>query len=208
MIALADFRFLTPEEYLELEAQSPIKHEYIDGEIYAMAGTTDAHNTIALNLAFLIRNHLRGTGCSIYFADLKVRLEKLNRFYYPDLLVTCNSQDQETPTYKQFPKLIVEVLSDSTEAFDRGNKFHDYQTVESLEEYVLINTRYQRVEIFRRSLQTGWLFQTYTPSNATFSLHSLDLTIFFTDLYEDIDFTQENRNQDKNQASLDRENLL
>jgi Uma2 family endonuclease len=203
MIALPDFQFFTPEEYLELETQSPIKHEYIDGEIYAMAGTTDAHNTIAGNLFVLIRNHLRGTNCRAYFADLKVRLEKLNRFYYPDLLVTCNPQDQETPTYKQFPKLIVEILSDSTEAFDRGNKFHDYQTIESLEEYILVNTKYQRVEIFRRSPQTGWLFQTYTPTNATFFLHSLDLVISFTDLYEDIDFTQENKNQDENQASLD-----
>ena len=208
MIALADFQFLTPEEYLELETQSSIKHEYIDGEVCAMAGTTDAHNTIALNLAFLIRNHLRGTGCSIYFADLKVRLEKRNCFYYPDLLVTCNSQDQETPTHKRFPKLIVEVLSDSTEAFDRGDKFNDYQTLESLEEYILVNTKYQRVEIFRRSPQTGWLFQTYTPTNTTFFLHTLDLAISFTDLYEDINFTQENRNQDENQASLDRKDLL
>ena len=208
MIALADFQFLTPEEYLELETQSSIKHEYIDGEVCAMAGTTDAHNTIALNLAFLIRNHLRSTGCSIYFADLKVRLEKRNCFYYPDLLVTCNSQDQETPTHKRFPKLIVEVLSDSTEAFDRGDKFNDYQTLESLEEYILVNTKYQRVEIFRRSPQTGWLFQTYTPTNTTFFLHTLDLAISFTDLYEDINFTQENRNQDENQASLDRKDLL
>ena len=208
MIALANFQFLTPEEYLELETQSPIKHEYIDGEVCAMAGTTDAHNTIALNLAFLIRNHLRGTGCSVYFADLKVRLEKRNCFYYPDLLVTCNSQDQETPTHKRFPKLIVEVLSDSTEAFDRGDKFNDYQTLESLEEYILVNTKYQRVEIFRRSPQTGWLFQTYTPTNTTFFLHTLDLAISFTDLYEDINFTQENRNQDENQASLDRKDLL
>ena len=208
MIALADFQFLTPEEYLELETQSSIKHEYIDGEVCAMAGTTDAHNTIALNLAFLIRNHLRGTGCSIYFADLKVRLEKRNCFYYPDLLVTCNSQDQETPTHKRFPKLIVEVLSDSTEAFDRGDKFNDYQTLESLEEYILVNTKYQRVEIFRRSPQTGWLFQTYTPTNTTFFLHTLDLAISFTDLYEDINFTQENRNQNENQASLDRKDLL
>ena len=208
MIALANFQFLTPEEYLELETQSSIKHEYIDGEVCAMAGTTDAHNTIALNLAFLIRNHIRGTGCSIYFADLKVRLEKRNCFYYPDLLVTCNPQDQETPTHKRFPKLIVEVLSDSTEAFDRGDKFNDYQTLESLEEYILVNTKYQRVEIFRRSPQTGWLFQTYTPTNTTFFLHTLDLAISFTDLYEDINFTQENRNQDENQASLDRKDLL
>jgi Uma2 family endonuclease len=99
--------------------------------------------------------------------------------------VTCNHQDEETPTYKRFPKLIVEVLSDSTEAFDRGNKFNDYQTLDSLEEYILVNTKCERVEIFRRHPQTGWLFQTYTSIDATFPLHSLNLTAPFLDLYAD-----------------------
>lgn len=191
MIALADFQFLTPEEYLELETQSPSKHEYIDGEIYAMAGTTDVHNTIAGNLFVLIRNHLRGTNCRVYFADLKVRLEKRNCFYYPDLLVTCNPQDQETPTYKRFPKLIIEVLSDSTEAFDRGHKFHDYQTLETLEEYILVNTKYQRVEIFHRQPPTGWLLQTYTADNDNFSLQSLNLIVSLLDLYADANLEPE-----------------
>lgn len=85
MIALSDFYHLTPEEYLKLEETSPIKHEYIDGQAYAMAGTTDTHNTIAGNLYTLIRNHLRGTDCRVYFADIKAKIEKRNRFYYPDL---------------------------------------------------------------------------------------------------------------------------
>ncbi len=101
---------------------------YIDGQVYAMAGTTDTHNIIGLNFTFIIRNHLRGSGCRVYFADVKVRLEKRNHFYYPDIIVTCDDRDRETATYKSFPKLIIEVLSDSTEAFDRGDKFNDYQT--------------------------------------------------------------------------------
>ena len=147
MIASPNQFFLSPEEYLSYEEDSPFKHEYIDGEIYAMAGTTDTHNIIAGNLFSLIRNHLRGTDCRTFFADIKAKIESKNCFYYPDLLVTCNPNDRETSTYKCFPKLIIEVLSDSTEAFDRGDKFNDYQTLPSLEEYILVNSKHQRLEI-------------------------------------------------------------
>ena len=177
---------LTPEEYLELEAQSPIKHEYIDGEVYAMAGTTDTHNTIALNLATMIRRHLRGTDCRVYFADIKAQIEQRNCFYYPDLLVTCDPQDREISTYKRFPKLIIEVLSKKTEGFDRGDKFNDYQTLESLEEYVLVNTKHQRLEIFRRHPQGLWLYQSYSPTDGNIKLQSIDLTIAFEEIYEDV----------------------
>jgi Uma2 family endonuclease len=176
---------LTAEEYLQLEAQSPTKHEFMDGEIYDMAGASDAHVTIALNLATLLRNHLRGSGCRVYIADMKARIEAHNCFYYPDVMVTCNPQDQETPTYKRFPKLIVEVLSDSTEAFDRGDKFANYQTLASLEEYVLINTRHQRVECFRRNAEGLWVLQSYTPEANQFELHSVNFADTLAMLYED-----------------------
>ena len=184
MIALSNYNNLTPEEYLQFEEKSPIKHEYIEGQIYAMAGTTDTHNIIGLNFTFIIRNHLRGSDCRVYFADVKVRLEKRNHFYYPDIIVTCDDRDRETATYKSFPKLIVEVLSDSTEAFDRGDKFNDYQTLESLEEYVLVNSKHQRVETFRRGEQGLWIMQTYQEES--FSLQSINLTASFRDLYEDV----------------------
>ncbi|MBN3897942.1 MAG: Uma2 family endonuclease [Nostoc sp. NOS(2021)] len=187
MIAVSDSVFLTPEAYLQLEEKSNIKHEYIDGQVYAMAGTTDTHNTIGLNLALLIRNHLRGSDCRVYFADIKARIEKRNRFYYPDIIVTCDPKDRETPTYKRFYKLIIEVLSDSTEAFDRGDKFNDYQTIDSLEEYVLVNTKHQRVETFRRNDQGLWVLQTYTPDDQTFELQSIKLTAPFSDLYENVE---------------------
>lgn len=185
MIAASENQYINPEKYLEFEAKSPIKHEYMDGEIYAMAGTTDTHNTIAGNLFVTIRSHLRGTGCRVYIGDVKARLEQCNRFYYPDLLVTCDPQDRETSTYKRFPKLIVEVLSDSTEAFDRGDKFNNYQTLDSLEEYVLVNTRHQRVEIFRRNGEGGWIFHSYTPNHTSFPLSSINLTVSFAELYDE-----------------------
>ena len=177
---------LTPDEYLHLEAESPIKHEYINGYAYAMAGATDAHVTIALNLATMLRNHLRGTGCRVYIADMKARVEARNCFYYPDVMVTCDPRDVETATYKRFPKLIVEVLSASTEAFDRGDKFVSYQALDTLEEYVVINTRHQRLESFRRGSDGQWLLQYYTPSAEKFELESLQFSETLTALYEDV----------------------
>lgn len=141
---------LTPEEYLAFEEKSSAKHEYINGEVYAMSGGTDDHNTIAQNVQVALRAHLRGSNCRVYIGDVKAQLEARN-CYYPDVLVTCNPADRETPLYKRFPKLIVEVLSPSTEAFDRGDKFIDYRSFESLEEYVLIAPKHRRVEVFRRA---------------------------------------------------------
>ena len=174
MIALSESSSLTPEEYLEWEKQQDIKHEYRDGDIYAMAGVSDAHVTIALNIASLLRNHVRGSNCRVYISDMKARLEKFNRFYYPDVLVTCDARDQENNNYKCYPKLIIEVLSDSTEAFDRGDKFIDYQSLESFEEYVLINTKQQRIECFRRNNQGLWLLEVYHADDDDFNLKSIN----------------------------------
>lgn len=179
-------QYLPPEEYLQLEADSPIKHEYIDGAVYAMAEASDAHVTIALNLATLLRNHVRGSDCRVYISDMKAHIEAHNRYYYPDVMVTYDPRDQENPNEKRFPKLIVEVLSNSTEAFDRGDKFIDYQTLESLQEYVLVNTRHQRVECFRRDRSGRWVVQYYRPGDETFHLQSLDYTDTLAALYEDV----------------------
>ncbi|NJO80637.1 MAG: Uma2 family endonuclease [Cyanobacteria bacterium RM1_2_2] len=179
---------LSPEDYLQLEEHSPVKHEYIDGQIYAMVGATDAHVTIALNLATALRNHVRGSGCRVYISDMKARIESLNRYYYPDILVTCDPRDQATALEKRFPRLIVEVLSDSTEAFDRGDKFADYQTLNSLQEYVLLNSKRQRVECFRRNEAGLWVLQSYTDQQETFRLESIDFEATLTALYEDVGF--------------------
>ncbi len=186
MIA-APSSFLSPDEYLQLEATSPVKHEYRDGEVSARAGASDAHVTITGNLLTLLRNYVRGSGCRVYIADMKVRIEARNRFYYPDILVTCDPRDRETDTYKRFPTLIVEVLSESTEAFDRGDKFADYQTLETLTEYVLINTRQQRVECFRRNAEGLWVLQSYSADTVIFQLQSLHFTAAIASLYEDVE---------------------
>ncbi|NJK49365.1 Uma2 family endonuclease [Candidatus Gracilibacteria bacterium] len=188
MIASPSSTYISPEKYLEMEEQSDNKHEYIDGEVYAMAGASDAHVTIALNLASSLRNHVRNRGCRVYIADMKAHIQSLNRYYYPDVMVTCDDRDKETPIYKQFPCLIVEVLSDSTEAFDRGDKFADYQQIESLQEYILINTKRQRVECLRRGDDGLWILQSYTSLQDFYQLQSIDFEGTMTELYEDVSF--------------------
>ncbi len=188
---IASSHYFSPDEYLQLEAESAVKHEYIDGEVYAMADANDAHVTIAGNLFALLRNHVRGTSCRAYISDMKARIDARNRSYYPDVMVTCDVRDQEASDYKRFPKLVIEVLSQSTEAFDRGDKFIDYQLLESLEEYVLINTRCQRVECFRRNTAGLWVLQSYVPKMKDFTLQSIDFTDTFLALYEDVVFKRD-----------------
>lgn len=129
---------------------------------------------------------MRGTGCRVYISDMKAHVEARNRFFYPDVMITCDARDRETDTYKRFPTLVVEVLSKSTESFDRGDQFAAYQALESLQEYVLINTHCQRVEAFRRQDERQWVAQFYTAVDETFVLKSLDFTGTFVELYEDV----------------------
>jgi Uma2 family endonuclease len=190
MIANPSEDYLPPEDYLAYEETSPIKHEYIDGQVYAMAGASDAHVTISLNLASLLRNHVRGTGCRVYMADMKARIEAANTFYYPDVMVTCDARDRELPNFKKYPCLIVEVLSSSTEAFDRGDKFFDYGKIETLQEYVLISQQHQRVDCFRRNTEGSWVLNFYFPGN-DIHLTSIDFHVSIDALYEDVIFTEQ-----------------
>ena len=185
MIANRQQNYLSPEAYLEGEKVSSIKHEYIQGEIYAMAGASDAHVTIVINLLTLLRNHLRGSGCRIYASDMKARIETLDIFYYPDIMVTCDDRDLQFDYFKRYPCLIVEVLSESTESRDRGDKFADYRELSTLQEYVLISQSRRRVECFRRNPQGQWVLFTY-GLNQQFHLESINFSCSVTDIYEDV----------------------
>lgn len=187
MIANKSQNYISPEDYLAGEEISPIKHEYIDGQIYAMAGASDAHVTIAGNLFALLRNHVRGTGCRVYMADMKAQIDTANRYYYPDVMVTCDARDRAFQNHKKYPCLIVEVLSPTTEAFDRGDKFADYQQLETLQEYVLISQQRQRLDCFRRNAEGLWVLQFYFPGSEI-HLTSIDFRTSIDALYEDVTF--------------------
>jgi Uma2 family endonuclease len=154
--------YISPEDYLEGEQVSPIKHEYRRGHVYAMVGAKKPHIIIANNLITLFTNHLDATPCIVLNSDIKVRLEQANCYYYPDIAVTCDERDtKSTEDFILYPILVIEVLSPSTATFDRGEKFADYQTSPSLGEYVLINQFQMSVECFRLSESGGWVSQIY-----------------------------------------------
>ena len=188
MVANQSQNYISPEEYLKLEELSQLKHEYIQGETYAMAGASDAHVTLSVNLVTLLRNHVRGSGCRVYMSDMKARIESRNIYYYPDVMVTCDERDKAFQSFKRHPCLIIEVLSKGTEAFDRGDKFADYQELETLQEYVLISQKRQRVECFRRNAEGLWVLHSYTQGSEI-HLASVDFRTSIDSIYEDVVFT-------------------
>ncbi len=154
--------YISPEEYLEGERVSPIKHEYRRGHVYAMTGAKNPHTIISSNLIRLLGNHLLNTPCLVLTCDIKVRLEEANCYYYPDVAVTCDERDTTSiEDFILYPSLIIEVLSPSTASFDRGDKFADYQTASSLQEYVLITQSEIKIECFRLNAEGNWVPQTY-----------------------------------------------
>lgn len=177
------------EDYLAWEESSQEKHEYLAGEIFAMGGATDAHVTITLNLAALLRTHLRGSSCRVYMLDMKLRVETADAFFYPDILVTCAPEDRVLPHFKCQPTVLVEVLSKSTAAFDRGQKFAIYRQLTSLREYVLIEQERMSVECFRRDEQGRWVLQAYSGGDLV-ALPSLEFSTPIEALYEDVTLSE------------------
>jgi Uma2 family endonuclease len=179
---------LSPEEYLVSEIKRFTRHEYIDGKIYPVEDDTARHNLITGNFALLLKTHLRGSSCRVFMENIKthVKTAKIERFYYPDLQVKCGGISFKNQVITQ-PKLIVEILSPSTERYDRSDKFYAYRQIESLEEYVLVAQDEKRIEIYRRETNWEWeLYQENTPTKPY--LKSVDLQFSFDEIYEDILF--------------------
>lgn len=175
-----------PEDYLALEQDSPIRHEYRWGLVYAMAGSSDYHDEICLNFIEQLRAHLRsrpgGQHCEVRSGNVKVSYAD-KFFYYPDVFVTCDPQDLQNRYIKRHPKLVVEVLSPSTEIFDRGEKFLDYQQIEALQEYVLIAQDRFLIECYRRN--QNWEKQVYQQGEVVI-LESVGLEIPIEMLYQGV----------------------
>lgn len=180
---------LAEADYLSGEALSPIRHEYVAGVAYAMAGASKAHNIIALNIASRIRQHLRGSPCRSFIADMKVRVGLGNAYYYPDVVVTCSGLDTAPDAPKDYlaaPALIVEVLSESTENIDRREKMQAYALLDSLQEYLLVDSRSRQAELYRKLPNGGWEQWIATPGDSL-TLDSLGLELAVNEIYEDAD---------------------
>jgi Uma2 family endonuclease len=198
MVALKDsFPAMTAAEYFIWEQTQTDRHEFWDGEVIAMSGGTRNHNRISLNFSKLLDDALSGgthpernRRCEIYINDVKVQVEPNRKFFYPDIVVTCDARDND-PILVQFPCLIIEVLSPSTEAYDRGLKFTQYRRLPTLQEYVLVQASAQvsepMVEVFRRNQAGQWVLSEYNLSDRLL-LESLNIEIAIADLYRQIEF--------------------
>ncbi|EKU96518.1 hypothetical protein Lepto7375DRAFT_0524 [Leptolyngbya sp. PCC 7375] len=185
--AKEQFPKLTPEDYFAWEETQTMRHEYLDGEVYAMSGGTINHSDISGNILALLKTHMRGSGCKVLNSDARVNIYETTNYVYPDLSVTCDERDKTTTQYITYPCLVVEVLSPTTEAYDRGNKFKMYRRNPGLQEYVLVDSETIAIEIFRRTEQDTWQILNYQAGDVV-ELTSVNLTFPIEAIYEDIVF--------------------
>jgi Uma2 family endonuclease len=187
-LALKNPKIFTSAEYLEFERQSEVKHELIDGEIFEMAGTTRNHNRISVNVVRLLDNQLLERECNVYSSDMRVKITATEKYTYPDVVAVCGEEQFEDSTEDTLlnPMLIIEVLSKSTEAYDRGAKFEYYQTIESFREYVLISQEPFRVEQFVRKTKNEWTYFEFRQAEDVVKLNSIDCELVLKDIYHKI----------------------
>ncbi|MGP1382592.1 MAG: Uma2 family endonuclease [Thainema sp.] len=187
MIANPQSNYMSPQDYLDWEATQEIKHAYVDGDVFAMTGGTVAHNLIAGNLFALLKAHLRGKGCRVFIADVKVEVSETGPYHYPDVMVSCDPRDNNAVKLIRYPCLIVEVLSPSTANYDRGDKFMHYRQIPTVQEYVLIDAHQISVDRYRRLAPDHWDLQTYS-ADSVLDLTSVDWQESIALLYEDVQF--------------------
>ena len=189
MVALSDRLFMSAEEYLIWEPTQDQRYEYWDGEVVAMSGSTRNHNRVSANFSKLLDDSLADSSCEVYIVDVKVQVEPGHKYFYPDVVVTCDQRDSH-PQLIQFPCLIIEVLSPSTEAADRGNKFAAYRQSPTVQEYVLVQVVQPSVEVFRRNEQGKWVLSDYNLDDKL-PLESVNIEIAIADLYKQVQFEVE-----------------
>lgn len=190
MTALPYDSIMSVEEYLQRDRDSlEIRYEYIDGYVRMLAGGTLNHATISLNVARVLHGLLRGSSCRVFNSDARVRLSE-TRFVYPNVTVSCDGRDRGEIDYIQSPCLVVEILSPSTEDYDRGRKFIWYRECPTIQEYVLIKATHQAVEVCRRERNDLWILQVFGP-DTNVELLSLGIHFPISAVYEDIVFPED-----------------
>jgi Uma2 family endonuclease len=179
-------------EYLASEKDSPVRHEYVDGQMYAMAGASDRHNRIALNLASRLNDHLNGGSCEVFIADMKVIVDPVV-YYYPDVVVACDPPGSD-PYIRTQPRLIIEVVSPSTERIDRHEKSFAYRRVPSLQEYVLVLQDRMQVEVYRRQSGDEWTREIFTQPEEQVYFASVGCTLRVRDMYRNVRWSDSTTN--------------
>ncbi len=167
---------MTAQQFLFWDAHEPLRHEFVRGDVFAMAGAEERHVTVAGNVYVALRAHLRGTPCRTFITDMKLRVEAADCYFYPDVMVTCSGVDAADPLIKREPVLVVEVLSPSTAAYDRGDKFAAYRLLSSLREVLLVDPDSRRCDLYRKGADGLWVLHPFEPGHAV-RLQSVDLDL-------------------------------
>ena len=180
---------LTFEAYMAWEADQPERHEFFAGEVFAMTGARATHNTIAGNVFALLKQALRGTPCRVFIADMKLHVAAVNASFYPDVFVSCDPRDRtpDAELVQRHPQLVVEVLSDSTAAFDRGQKFEAYRSLDSLTAYLLVEQNRPHADLFVRNAEGLWVLNP-VGEGESLSIAPLGLVLPMEAIYEGITF--------------------
>ena len=181
--------FLTPEQYLEIERKAEYKSEYYRGEIFAIAGVGRSHNRIGINVTVQLESQLRGRAYELFSSDMRVCVSSTGLYTYPDIVVTCGEPQFRNDGYLDTlldPAVIIEILSPSTEAYDRGKKFELYRALESLRDYILIASERIQVEHFSRQSNGQWLFTAAGHLEDSITVESIGCTLCLADIYEKI----------------------
>jgi Uma2 family endonuclease len=186
MVALRDRVLMTVEEYFAWEETQEERHEYWDGEVVAMAGTTKNHHRIARNFSNRLNDSFGDSRCEAFAGDLRVRVEPRRKYFYPDVVVSCDDREDEE-LYVNYPCLIVEVLSPTTESIDRGIKFAKYQQILSLKEYVLVQVLQPGVEVYQRTDRGKWIYSSYGMDDRIL-LELVNVEVAVADLYRQVKF--------------------
>lgn len=182
--------YLQPEEYLEIERKADYKSEYSKGEMFALAGSTKEHNIILVNIIQGLANQLSDRPCQVYTNDIRLKVQPSGLYTYPDLIVVCGEQKFEDDKFDTLlnPTLIVEILSDSTEAYDRGIKFENYRLLESLKEFVIVSQKHMKIEKFKRQPDGKWLLIEAGKPEQAMDLESINCSLKLKDVYKNIEF--------------------
>lgn len=180
---------ISPEEYLAMEREAETKHEYFDGEVFAMVGASPKHVLIVTNIVSSLHAQFRGRPCTVYASDLRLKVSPTGLYTYPDIVALCDKpefDDDQEDTLTN-PALIVEVLSKSTMDYDRGRKFEHYRSLRSFQEYLLVAQDKHHVEHFIRQSENRWLFSETKQLEDIIELPSIECTLSLTDIYEKVD---------------------
>jgi Uma2 family endonuclease len=184
--------YVSPEDYLQMERASDVKHEYYKGEVFAMSGASWEHNVIAKNINTIVLPFLKGKSCNMYGSDLRIHIPENTLYTYPDFSIICGKPEttgKEKDTIIE-PTALIEILSKSTKDYDRGSKFMLYRSIKTLKEYILIDSTMIFVEHYQKEADNSWRLTEFKQLSDSFNITTISLNILLSDLYEDVSFDE------------------